>query len=139
MLMPYVLGGVLSTVVLNMKQDDVMNEILSRYTILRNYLKETGEFPKLHKESNIIGMNKKSSDGVGYNVGKGYEIYICTDGDINSIMHVFLHELAHNTVTEYDHSSKFWLNLHELKEIAKHLNIYEYTEVQPFCGGTIGD
>lgn len=138
-MMPYVLGGLLTTVVMNMKQDDLMAELLRRYEILRNYLIQTGEFPELHKECTIIGMSDISKDGVGYNIGKGYEIYICMNGDINSIMHVFLHELAHNTVTEYDHSSKFWKNCNRLKEIAKQLGIYEYTPVQPFCNGVIGD
>ena len=137
--MPYVLGGILSSVVMNIKQSDTMNELMSRYQTLREHLIETGEFPELHKECNIIGMDKISKEGVGYNVGKGYEIYICLAGDINNIMHVFLHELAHNTVSEYDHSSLFWIKLKKLKKIAEDIGIYEYTEVQPFCGGTIGD
>ena len=137
--MPYVLGGIFSTVVMNIKQSDVMNELMRRYSILREHLIQTGEFPELHKECNIIGMDKIAKDGVGYNVGKGYEIYICLSGDINSIMHVFLHELAHNTVSEYDHSSLFWKKLNRLKDIAKELGIYDYTPVQSFCGATIGD
>jgi hypothetical protein len=138
-MMPYVLGGILTTAVMTMKPSDSMTELMRRYDILRQYLIQSGEFPVLHKESNIIGMSTKSTEGVGYNIGKGYEIYICTSGDMNSIMHVFLHELAHNTVTEYDHSDKFWNNLKRLKTIAKNLGIYEHTPVQPFCNGTIGD
>jgi hypothetical protein len=138
-MMPYVLGGILSSVVMNIKQSDTMNEVMSRYQTLREHLMDIGEFPELHKECNIIGMYKISKEGVGYNVGKGYEIYICLAGDINNIMHVFLHELAHNTVSEYDHSSLFWIKLNKLKRIAQDIGIYEYTEVQPFCGGTIGD
>jgi hypothetical protein len=138
-MLPLVLGGILSGTIMNIKQSDVMGEVMSRYEMLREHLIQTGEFPELHKECNIIGMNKISKDGVGYNVGKGYEIYICTSGDINNIMHVFLHELAHNTVSEYDHSSLFWKKLNHLKDIARSLGIYEYTPIQPFCGGTIGD
>jgi WLM domain len=138
-MLPYLLGGIFSAALINTHPTDKMKELMHRYTILREYLIETGEFPVLHKECTVIGMNGISKDGVGYNVGKGFEIYICMNGPINNIMHVFLHELAHNTVDEYDHSNKFWDNLDELKAIAKSLHIYEHTPAQPFCDGTIGD
>ena len=35
---------------------------------------------------------------VGFNSNKGDNIAVCVDGDVNSIMHVLLHELAHCTV-----------------------------------------
>jgi len=119
---------------------DVMDEVRRRYNLLRDALKEGGLFPELWNEGIITGMTEISSDGVGYNVGKGYEIYICIKGgDINDIMHVLLHELAHNTVKEYDHSDKFWTNLDEIKDVAKDLGIYKYTPKKSFCDGIISD
>jgi WLM domain len=119
---------------------DVMNEVRRRYKLLRDALKERGLFPELWNEGIITGMTEISSDGVGYNVGKGYEIYICIKGDdINDIMHVLLHELAHNTVKEYDHSDKFWTNLDEIKDVAKDIGIYKYTPKKSFCDGIISD
>ena len=85
-------------------------------------------------------MNGRASNGdVGYNVNKGYEIFICLKGDENAVMHVLLHELAHITVTEYDHSSKFWNNLKEIKDIARQIGIYHTISSQKFCNGTISD
>ncbi len=85
-------------------------------------------------------MNKKGANGdVGYNVNKGYEIFLCLKGDENAVMHVLLHELSHITVTEYDHSSKFWNNLKEIKEIAKKIGIYQTISSQKFCDGIISD
>lgn len=116
-----------------------MSELMQRYALLRAELKKRNMFPELWNPIPITEMASKAPDGVGYNVGKGYEIFICTDGSINSIMHVFIHELTHNTVTEYDHSSTFWDNFEKIKDVAKAIGIYEYTPPQMFCGGQIGD
>lgn len=71
----------------------------------------------------------------GYNVNKGYEIVICYDKDVNSMFHVLLHELAHGTINEYKHSSKFWANLKELKNIAVENNLYtRISRPKNFCG-----
>ena len=124
---------------LSIRQTYEYDELMSRYALFREELKKEGVFPELWKAIPITEMSSISPDGVGYNVGKGYEIFICTDGPINSIMHVFIHELTHNTVTEYDHSDQFWINFEKLKDIAKKMGIYEYTPPQNFCGGRIGD
>jgi len=116
-----------------------MSEIMRRYALLRAELKRRSLFPELWNPIPITEMGSISPDGVGYNVGKGYEIFICTDGPMNSVMHVFIHELTHNTVTEYDHSQSFWDNFETLKDVAKDIGIYEYTPPQIFCGGKIGD
>lgn len=115
-------------------------EVKRRYEILRQYLIKTNQFPSLHKPAVIIGMPGKGPEGdVGYNVNKGFEIYVCYDGTVNQIMHVLLHELCHNVVTEYDHSVSFWKACEQLKKIATDLGIYEHTPRQPFCGGRISD
>lgn len=133
-----VLGTVFAGMMATNQPDDKWNQVMLRYQLLRDELKKRGEFPVLWKEYVITPMTRKSREGVGYNVGKG-EIFVCTQGSVNDIFHVLLHELAHNTVTDYDHSSKFWSNLDRLKTIAKEIHIYEYTPTKAFCNGTISD
>lgn len=137
--MDYALGAAFVGSVASIKQDDTWNQVMERYAILRQKLREENEFPMLWKPYVITGMNSKSPDGVGYNVGKGAEIFVCTQGSVNDIFHVLLHELCHNTVTEYDHSSVFWSNLDELKRIARNAHIYTYTDRKDFCDGIISD
>ena len=80
---------------------------------------------------------------IGYNVNKGYEIYICLDKGLESVdsaMNVLIHELAHVTVDEYDHSDAFWASFKDLKELCKALGIYKTLEGTPeYCGITIRD
>lgn len=78
---------------------------------------------------------------IGYNVNKGYEIYICLEKDnIDAAMNVLIHELAHITVDEYDHSPDFWKSFKDLKELCKVLGIYTPIEGTPeYCGITIKD
>lgn len=116
----------------------IIQELDRKYDILRKELKHTNEFPILQKKLIVTGMFNKGE--VGYNVNKGYEIFICIDGnDINNIFHVLLHELAHVTVIEYKHSGHFWDNLHKLKAIAGRLGIYRGISRQPYCGHHISD
>jgi len=79
---------------------------------------------------------------IGYNVNKGYEIYLCLDGDdINSVMNVLIHELSHITVNEYDHSPDFWKSFKDLKDLCKLIGIYEPIKDDnlDYCGIRIKD
>lgn len=76
---------------------------------------------------------------IGTNVNKGSEIYICIDGSVNDSFHVLLHELAHSTVDEYDHSAKFWENFSELKQIAVRDGYYTPVHKKKYCGKMISD
>jgi len=137
---PLVLGIPFAAMILSIKRSDYMSDLMSKYDALRAELMDLGEFPELWKKGTVTGMSELSPDGVGYNVGKGYEIFVCTKGPPNYIMHVLLHELAHNTVTEYDHTDKFWDNLKRLKKIAIDMGIYEpIGHHVPFCDSYIGD
>ena len=61
-------------------------------------------------------------------------------GAPNELMHVLLHELAHATVKEYDHSPAFWANLDELKEFTEGKKLYKTIEdPKGFCGARIHD
>lgn len=114
-----------------------------KYSKLR---KEIEELPEDHKFNRIkepilltgyYGMH----DGLlGFNTNKGSEIGLCVDGCVNEMMHVLLHELAHATVDEFQHSPKFWSNLKELKNFASSKNLYTHIkDPTGFCGAVIHD
>jgi hypothetical protein len=137
---PLIFGVPFAAMIVSIYQTDAMADVMQRYDLLRAELRRENVFPMLWDKATIIGMSELSPDGVGYNVGKGYEIFICTKGSVNNIMHVLLHELAHNTVSEYDHSSKFWSNLEQIKAIAIRIGIYSSIGNHvAFCDSTIGD
>ena len=97
------------------KPQPILVEVKQRYDKLRAHLATLNDprWNKLIKPSIITGMVDwdKSKGAIGYNVNKGYEIGICLKGDdANSAFYVLLHELAHITVSEYDHSTEFWKN-----------------------------
>jgi hypothetical protein len=118
----------------------ILDEVKRRYDLLRAHLATLDDprWQKLVKPSIITGMVDwdKSKGAIGYNVNKGYEIGICLRGDdANSAFYVLLHELAHITVSEYDHSTEFWKNLKDLKEIAVSQGLYDkQTAAVTYCG-----
>lgn len=108
----------------------------SRYTEFVGDLPD--EFSHLRHKSILTGTTRKGE--LGSNVNKGYEISVCLDGDVNSMFHVLLHELAHNTVEEYEHSGDFWAKYQRLKDNAIQRGFYTKLE-KPinFCGKKIKD
>ncbi len=105
-------------------------------------LRETGDpmWNPVLKPAIITGMNGKKDGVIGSNVNKGYEIYICLDGDdVNSAMYVLIHELAHMTVPEYDHSIKFWENFEKLKKLCIDKGLYKKTGERKYCGDAVRD
>jgi hypothetical protein len=126
------------------KEPDMLSELKYKYWILLELLRRTGD-PLWHpvcKPSIITGMIgwTKDQGPIGSNVNKGYEIYICLDGnDVNSAMYVLLHELAHMSVPEYDHTDKFWEHFGKLKKIAIDGGVYVPTGTRTYCGDTVKD
>lgn len=94
------------------------------------------KYKVLRKPACITGIY---GGDIGTNVNKGSEIFICMDGTTNDSFHVLLHELAHSTVKEYDHSDKFWENFGELKNIAKSEGMYSDVAPKSYCGKMISD
>jgi len=124
----------------------LLKDIKYRYSVLQKHLRETPNidprFEVLRRHQPIITgisaarMNKGT---IGYNVNKGYEIYICLDGDsVEPAMHVLIHELAHMTVPEYDHSDAYWNSFKDLRQLCITLGILNPPkEPQEYCGGKI--
>lgn len=116
-------------------------EVKEKYEILRNHIGETNnkKFGVLVHQIPITGL-KRMSGTVGYNVNKGADITLCLGGSVNEIMHVLIHELAHSTVSEWDHSTNFWNNYAELREICESIGIYtRLPDKTKFCGQYIQD
>jgi Zn-dependent peptidase ImmA (M78 family) len=119
----------------------MLDELKKRYSILLNAVQFNEKYGNLSENRSIITGMKRKEDTIAYNVNKGYEIYIAIDeeSDINSAMYVLLHEIAHSTLDDYDHSTEFWENFKELREIAERANIYTPIKESKYCGQTIKD
>tara|TARA_R110002073_G_scaffold37299_5_gene107901 strand:+ start:74 stop:508 length:435 start_codon:yes stop_codon:yes gene_type:complete len=117
-------------------------EVKEMYTLFIEHMRVHNTDPRyeaLKHRCVLVGFDKKKGD-LGYNTNKGYEIGLCLDGTPNQIFHVLLHELAHSTVSEYEHSKQFWDNFRELKRIATDAGIYKLIPHKVgFCGQHIQD
>jgi uncharacterized SAM-binding protein YcdF (DUF218 family) len=124
------------------REPENFTQVKVLYANLREYVATNPvpeKFKVLEKQVLLIGYLKKKHE-LGYNTNKGYEIGLCLDGTVNQIFHVLLHELAHSTVPEYEHSTSFWQNFKELRELATQIGIYQpVTSSEKFCGKYISD
>lgn len=117
-------------------------EIKRRYWAILDVLRKTNDplWKPVLRPAIITGLHGKIEGVIGSNVNKGYEIYICLDGDdVNSAVYVLIHELAHMTVPEYDHSSNFWTNFNKLKTLCIANGLYEKMGVRSYCGEIVRD
>lgn len=135
-----ILVAVFADLVAITEDPPMLKEIKRRYKIIQKGLPHEDRWKLICNKNAIITGTDKRSGIVGSNVNKGYEIYICIDGeDIESAMYVFLHELAHLTVTEYDHTQKFWDNFRDLRSICTSLGVYSPVQSQMYCGEKVGE
>ena len=133
---------VLVVLLLVSNEDPLLSEIKRRYEFLIEKLKETNQFEILIKNRAVISEKTKTAtdNTIAFNVNKGYEIHICLDGrKINGAMYVLLHELAHITVEEYDHTEQFWTNFRKLREYASLIGIYTPEREIEYCGEIMKD
>jgi hypothetical protein len=132
-----------AAIFMNCKGPKLLDELKVKYWTTLDALRATGDsmWHPVLKPAIITGRLNwdKSSGAIGLNVNKGYEIYICLDGDdVNSATYVLLHELAHMTVPEYDHSNSFWENFNKLMKIATDKGIYsEVNASKNYCGDVV--
>ena len=145
--MPWIIGAIVMFVmlvvaILTNSESKMLTELKSRYFKMIDILRETGDplwIPVL-SPAIITGLNGKKDGVIGSNVNKGYEIYICLDGDdVNSAFYVLIHEVAHMTVPEYDHSIAFWENFEKLKKICIDAGIYTKSGERKYCGDVVRD
>lgn len=125
------------------KEPYCMVEVKKRYDKFLVYVNNNNipeKFKVLRKRILISGYKRSLSGDLGWNSNKGDEISICIDGEPNQAFHILIHELAHSTVDEYNHSEEFWKNFEELRELCQKIGIYEpVNSRQPFCGKYIKD
>jgi hypothetical protein len=135
-----VLVAVFADLVSLTEDPPMLTEIKRRYKLIQGGLPQEDRWKLICKRNAIITGTAKTSGIVGSNVNKGYEIYICLDGDdIESAMYVFLHELAHLTVSEYDHTQKFWDNFRDLRTICHTIGVYTPVGAKQYCGEEVKD
>jgi hypothetical protein len=134
-----IMSAVLADLVAITKDPPLLLEIKRRYQIIRNSLPAEERWHLVcQKHAIITGTSPGWSGPIASNVNKGYEIYICLDGeDVESAMYVFLHELAHLSVKEYDHSTTFWNNFRDLRVICSQIGVYKPAGATKYCGQTI--
>ena len=142
--MAYLAAGLmaLALVAFTNQEPKMLTELKARYFKILDILKVNGDpiWKPVLKPAIITGLNGKKDGVIGSNVNKGYEIYICLDGDdVNSAFYVLIHELAHMTVPEYDHSIKFWENFEKLKKICIDSGLYVKSGERKYCGDSVRD
>jgi hypothetical protein len=124
------------------KEPIMLTELKLRYWAILDMLRASGDptwIPVL-KPAIITGIYGKKDGVIGSNVNKGYEIYICLDGDdVNSAVYVLIHELAHMSVPEYDHTTHYWEKFKQLKELCIKNGLYTRAGDRKYCGDTIKD
>ncbi len=131
----------ISIILILNEENPLLIELKRRYDILLK--SDLPDELKILKERVAILTGKsdyENGDNIAFNVNKGYEIHICLDGKkVNGAMYVLLHELAHITVEEYDHSERYWRHFKKLREHAASLGIYNPGNEIEYCGQIIKD
>jgi hypothetical protein len=141
---PWIIMGIVMFIILviNNSEPKMLSELKQKYWAILDMLRETRDplWTPVLKPAVITGLYGKKDGVIGSNVNKGYEIYICLDGDdVNSAIYVLIHELAHMTVPEYDHSIKFWENFEKLKKLCIDKGLYIKSGERKYCGDTVRD
>ena len=124
------------------REPEMLSQIKARYWAILDMLAQSGDsrWAPILKPAIITGIKGKKDGVIGSNVNKGYEIYICLDGDdVNSAVYVLIHELAHMSVPEYDHSSKYWDNFRDMKKLCVDKGLYTPAGDRKYCGDMIKD
>ena len=139
----YCLILILIIIFITQREPPIFVQLKERYAQIIDVLQKTGDptWAPVLVPSILTGMRgwTRAQGAIGSNVNKGYEIYICLDGDdVNSATYVLLHELAHMTVPEYDHSNAFWENFKKLMKVATDKGIYtESGGSKNYCGDKV--
>lgn len=134
----------LSDVINNMfKLKDYLYENISKYPEFDQYIRQLHK--NLHKDRSLIYENDPNSKLTSFSVNKGEEIAFCLRSkktnelhQLNLIMYVALHEMAHIACPEIGHGELFKKIFKFLTEIAIELKLYKLDnyEANPveYCG-----
>ena len=98
-----------------------------------------------------VSEGNESSKYTSYSVNKGEKIVFCLRSkdagkklvDLNTLMFVALHELAHVATESVGHTAEFWDNFKWILNEAINIGVYKKQDFkknpQPYCGMTITD
>lgn len=134
----------LSDIVNNMfKLKNYLYQNIDKYPEFKEYIKQLHK--NLHKDRSLIYENDPNSKLTSFSVNKGEEIAFClrskkTDElhQLNLIMYVALHEMAHIACPEIGHGELFKKIFKFLTEIAIELKLYKLDNYEEnpveYCG-----
>jgi predicted metal-dependent hydrolase len=136
---------------------DLLGNMCKKIQKLLNYLElhNGGEdrVKRLIKKFNPSNICESTPNNkyTSYSINKGEKIVMCLrtkDGtdkliDINTIMFVILHEIAHVMTISIGHTQEFWSNFKFILKISVKTNIYNQVDYskdpQPYCGIKVTD
>ena len=141
------------------KQDaaDLLANMRGRLEKLINYMKinypNDKRVERLIRKFNPdrISESLKGSKYTSYSINKGEKIVLCLRSkdmqqkltDINTLMFVTLHELAHVATVSIGHTKEYWSNFKFILKIAVKIGIYQNIDYskdpQPYCGIEVND
>jgi hypothetical protein len=104
-------------------------------------------------QADVFSENSMTSEDTSYSENKGQRIVVCLRDktrapdypliDINTIMFVMLHEMAHLMTETIGHTPEFWQNfkriLHDAVKIGIYTPVNYSRQPTPYCGMTITD
>jgi predicted metal-dependent hydrolase len=134
----------LSDVINNMfKLKDYLYKNISKYPEFDQYIKQL--YKNLHKDRSLIYENDPNSKLTSFSVNKGEEIAFCLRSkksnelhQLNLIMYVALHEMAHIACPEIGHGELFKKIFKFLTQVAIEINIYKLDNYEnnpvEYCG-----
>lgn len=141
----------------NKESANLLSDAITRVKTLLDHLKKS-ESQDIRTKTLISRFNpdnitendpQEMESGVtSYTVNKGEKIVVCLRQrnnnfvEINTLMYVIIHELAHICdLTSEQHDAKFWNNFEWLLEHAVNIGIYNYVDYskdqEPYCGMNI--
>jgi len=141
----------------NKESANLLSDAITRVKTLLEHLKKS-ESQDIRTKTLLSRFNpdnitendpQEMESGVtSYTVNKGEKIVVCLRQrnnnfvEINTLMYVIIHELAHICdLTSEQHDEKFWNNFEWLLEHAVNIGIYNYVDYskdqEPYCGMNI--
>ena len=141
----------------NKESANLLSDAITRVKTLLDHLKKS-ESQDIRTKTLISRFNpdnitendphEMKSGVTSYTVNKGEKIVVCLRQrnnnfvEINTLMYVIIHELAHICdLTSQQHDEKFWNNFEWLLEHAVNIGIYNYVDYskdeEPYCGMNI--
>tara|TARA_B100001758_G_scaffold149166_1_gene128578 strand:- start:1395 stop:1994 length:600 start_codon:yes stop_codon:yes gene_type:complete len=141
----------------NKESANLLSDAITRVKTLLEHLKKS-ESQDIRTKTLLSRFNpdnitendpQEMKSGVtSYTVNKGEKIVVCLRQrnnnfvEINTLMYVIIHELAHICdLTSQQHDEKFWNNFEWLLEHAVNIGIYNYVnyskDEEPYCGMNI--